>query len=190
MPFGVAEGHAFGGHHLLNGQLVFEGKRKIALVVRWHAHHGAIAVAHEHVVAHPHFDRLACERVRDGQAGAHAFFFFDSQLGFGGAALLASFNKLGQGRLLERCIRSQWMLRGHSTKRHTHDGVRACGEHIHLAVLNELAVSTANVMRKRKAHTGGFANPVFLHQLHALGPAGQLVAGDKVEQLFCVIGDL
>ena len=190
VPLGVAEGHAFGGHHLLNGQLVLQRKRKVTLVVRWHAHHGAIAVAHEHIVAHPHFHRFACERMRHRQARAHAFFFFDRHLGFGGAALLAGLNEGRQSRLREGSMRSQWMLRRHGTKGHAHDGVGSRGEHIHLAVLNQLTVGTANVVRKRKAHTGGFANPVFLHELDALGPTGQLVAGDKVEQLFGVIGNL
>jgi len=168
----MAESHAFGGHHLLNGQLVFEGKHKVALIVRRHAHDGAIAIAHEHVVAHPHFHRLACERVRDGQARAHAFFFFDRHLGFGGAALLAGLNEGRQSRLRQGCMRSQWMLGRHRAKRHTHDGVGSCGEDIHLAVLNQLTVGTTNVVREGKTHAGGFTNPVFLHQLHTLGPTG------------------
>ena len=186
----MAEGHAFGGHHLLNGQLVFQSEFKIALVVRRHAHHGAIAVAHQHIVAHPHFNRFACERVRNEQARGHTLFFFDRQFGFGSAAFLASLNERGQCRLRECCMCRQGVLGCHRTERNTHDGVGACGEHIHLAVLNELTVCTANVVRKRKAHTRGFANPVFLHELHALGPTGQLVAGDKVEKLFGVIGNL
>ena len=177
----MAEGHAFGGHHLLNGKLVFQSEFKISLVMRRHAHDGAIAVAHQHIVAHPHFNRLACERVRNEQARGHALFFFDGQFGFGGAAFLTSLDERGQCRLRECGMCRQGVLGSHRTKGDAHDGVRPRGEHIHLAVLNQLTINTANVVRKRKAHTRGFANPVFLHELHALRPTGQLVAGHKVE---------
>src|SRR5690606_23837671 len=69
------EGLAFGRNDILDGQLVFLGEGKIAFVVGGHAHDGAVAVAHEYVVADPDFDLLAGKRVRDRQAGAHAFFF-------------------------------------------------------------------------------------------------------------------
>ena len=49
---------AFHGDHLLDRQAVLLGEREVALVVRRHAHHRAVAVRHEHVVADPHLDRL------------------------------------------------------------------------------------------------------------------------------------
>ena len=97
LPLGGVEGAGPVGvrhrHHLLNGQLVFAGKGKIALVVRGHAHDGAIAIGHEHIVAHPHIDLLTRQGVGHLQARGHAFFFFERQLGFGGAAFLAFFNE-------------------------------------------------------------------------------------------------
>ena len=47
---------AFHGHHLLDGQTVLVGKGKVALVVGGHAHHGAVAIAHQHIVADPDLD--------------------------------------------------------------------------------------------------------------------------------------
>ena len=59
---------AVDGDHLLDRQPVFLREREVALVVRGHAHHRAVAVAHQHVVADPHFDLLAGQRMRDEQA--------------------------------------------------------------------------------------------------------------------------
>ena len=51
----------------------------------------------------------------------------------------------------------------------------------------ERAVVVADVVREREAHAVALADPVGLHQLHALGPAGHLV--EAVEQLVGVVGD-
>ena len=40
-------------HHLLDRNAVLQGKGEIALVMAGHAHHGAIAITHQHVVADP-----------------------------------------------------------------------------------------------------------------------------------------
>ena len=47
--------------HAQDVDAVFLGERKVALVVRRHAHHRAVAVAHQHVVADPDLDFLAAE---------------------------------------------------------------------------------------------------------------------------------
>ncbi|MCY1533114.1 hypothetical protein D9M68_684260 [compost metagenome] len=70
-----------------------------------------------------------------------------------------------------------------------HDGVGARGEHVHAAVLDELAARVPDVMREREAQAFALADPVFLHQLDALGPARQLVLG-VLEQFFGVVADL
>ena len=89
---GSLEGLAiFDADHLRDGQLVLQGKRKIALVVRGHTHDRAVAIAHEHIVAHPHRHLCAGHRVRDKQARGHAHLVFHRQLGLGGAALFALF---------------------------------------------------------------------------------------------------
>ena len=50
------------------------------------------------------------------------------------------------------------------------------------------ALVVADVVREREAHADALADPVGLHRLHALGPAGHLV--EVREQLLGVVGDL
>src|SRR6185369_14999725 len=54
LPGVGAEALAGNGDDLPDRQPVLLREREVALVVRGHAHHGAVAVAHEDVVAHPH----------------------------------------------------------------------------------------------------------------------------------------
>jgi len=135
LPRLVTEGLVFDRHHLFDRQVVFQSEREVTLVVRRHTHHSAIAVRHEHVIAHPHFDLRARQRVRDKQARGHALFLLRGQLGFGSATALAFFEEGSQDGVACRGVQREWMLGGHRTKRHTHDGVGACGKHIHLALL-------------------------------------------------------
>ena len=81
------------------------------------------------------------------------------------------------------------MLRGHRAKRNAHDGVCARGKHIHTPITDQGAAGIFDRVGKRKAHAFALANPVFLHQLDALGPAGQ--AGlHMVQKLLRVVGNL
>jgi hypothetical protein len=50
-------------HHIINAEVVFLGKGKVALIVRRHTHHGAIAITHQHVVADPHVTGVTGQRV-------------------------------------------------------------------------------------------------------------------------------
>ena len=76
-------------HDLDDLDAVLVGEGEVALVVRRHAHHGAVAVADQHVVADPHRHLLVGDRVRHGQAGGHALLLLRGELGLGGAAGLA-----------------------------------------------------------------------------------------------------
>jgi hypothetical protein len=99
----VAEkGFAADGDDLLDRQAVLLGEGEIALVVRRHGHHGAVAVAHQHVVADPDFDLLAGQRMGDEDAGRHALLFHRRDVGFGDAALLAFLDEGGQFRIVLR----------------------------------------------------------------------------------------
>ena len=175
--------------NLLDRQAVFFRELKIALVMRRHSHDGAVAIAHQHVVANPDLNLRAGQRMRDKQARGRALFLLRGQLGLGGAAGLAFGDEGGQRGMARRCLHSQRMLGRHGAKGHAHDGVGARGEDVHPAVANQRARAILDVMRERKAHAFALADPVFLHQPHALGPSGQLVL-HAVEQLFGVVGDL
>ena len=64
------------------------------------------------------------------------------------------------------------MLRRYSAEGYAHDGVSACSEHPQLAVADQLIITVFDLMLEGKAHTRRFANPVGLHDAHALWPAG------------------
>ena len=181
------------GHDLLDGQSVLVGKGKVTLVMGGNAHDGAVAIAHQHIVAHPHLDLCAGEGMRDEQARRLAQLLLGCQFGFGRSALLALSDKGRQLRLGSRCMLRQRVLRRHGAESHAHDGVGTCGEDIHLAVTNQLTVSALDVMVEGKAHASRLADPVFLHQAHLVGPAVQrrLLIADlhMVQQLLCVVGD-
>jgi hypothetical protein len=99
VPAGVVIALAVDVDHLLDRQAVLEREGEVALVVRRHAHHGAVAVAHQHVVADPQRHRLAGQRVRDHQAGGHALLVLGGQFGLGGAALPALVDEGGELRV-------------------------------------------------------------------------------------------
>ena len=176
-------------HHLDDLDAVLVGEGEVALVVRGHAHHGAVAVADQHVVADPHRHLLVGDRVRYREARGHTLLLLGGQLGLGGAAVLALFDE-GSDLGVERGgVRGQRMLGGHGAEGHAHDGVGARGEHVHAAVLDRLAAGVFDVMRESEAQALALADPVLLHQLDALGPARQLVLG-VLEQFFGVVADL
>ena len=139
--------------------------------MRRHTHHSAVAIRHQHIVTHPNGNLVARQRVRDKQARGHAHLVFHRQLRFGRAASLALLQKSRQLRVAGRRMQRQWMLGRHSAKSHTHDGVGTRCEHKHAAVTDQRARCVLDVVWERKAHAFALADPVFLHQAHALGPA-------------------
>ncbi len=186
LPSFGAERLALHVDDLLDGQAVLVGEGEVALVVRGHAHHGAVAVGHQHVVADPHGHGLAGERMRDGQAGRHALLFHGRHVGFHHAAMLAFVDERGKRGIALRGMRGDRVLGGHGAEGHAHDGVGARGEDVQLAVADHLAVIAGNAVREGEAHTLALADPVLLHQLDALGPAQRVQVG---QQLLRIVGD-
>mmetsp|Transcript_14221 Transcript_14221/g.38965 ORF Transcript_14221/g.38965 Transcript_14221/m.38965 type:complete len:879 (+) Transcript_14221:447-3083(+) len=182
------EALALDGHHLLDLDAVLLRKREVALVVRRHAHHGAVAIAHQHIVADPHRHLGAGDGVRDEQARGHALLVLRGELGLGRAAGLAFLNEGGHLGLALRGDRGQRMLRRHRAEGHAHDGVGAGREH------PQLVAAAFDAVRERKAHALALADPVLLHQPHALGPAGEVVrvlgVGHRRQQFLGVLRDL
>jgi len=189
LPAVVAEVLAVHRDDLQDVQVVFLGEGEVAFVVGGHAHHRAVAVAHQHVVAYPQRHRLVGERVKDGEAGRHALLFLRGNLGLGRAAGLALGNEGGDLGVGLRGMRGQRMLGRDGAEGHAHDGVGARGEHMHPAAAHELPVGAADVVGEGEAHAFAPADPVLLHQLHALGPAGQMVL-HVVEQFGGVLRDV
>ena len=174
-------------NHLFNRQMILFGKGKIALVMRGHGHHRAVAVAPQHIVRHPHFQPLAVERVDDEAAGGHAFFLHGRHIGFRHAAGLAFGNERLQCRLLFGCGGGQRMLGGHGHIRRAHQRVGAGGVHLHkLAVAFRQPFAAVGGYLKTHGHAARFANPVALHGFHLLRPVQTVQIG---QQLLGVIGD-
>ena len=169
--------------------VVLARKYEIAFVVRRHAHDGAITVADEHVVTDPKFNLVPVQRMGHKQTGPHAFFLPHRQLGLRCAASLAGFNECRQCRVRPCRVACQRMLRCYGTKRYAHDRIGACCKHIHPAVANQFATAIPDVVRESETHTFGAADPVFLHQLDAFGPARQFGLR-MVEQFLRVVGYL
>jgi hypothetical protein len=188
LPGVQAVGLVAHGDDLFDGQVVLLGEGEVALVMGRHAHHGAVAVAHQHVVADPHLDLLAGERVGDEQAGGQAFLFHGGHVGFHHRAVLALLDEGGQLRVALGRVQGKGVFGGHGTEGDAHDGVGAGGEHPQLAVVDGLAVIAGDIVLEGKAHAGALADPVGLHQLDPLGPAAEFV---QVAQEFVgVVGDL
>ena len=162
---------AFDVDDLRDAQAVLLGERKIPFVVAWHAHDCAFAVAHQHVVADPDFDFLAGQRMTDEQAGGHALLFHRRDVGFHDAAALALLHEGGQFWIALRGFRGKRMFRGHRAKGDAHDRIGAGGEY------PELVGLAVQLVRKSQAHAETLADPVRLHGLHALRPAGQRIQG-------------
>jgi hypothetical protein len=122
---------------LLDRQVVFLGEGEVALVVRRHGHHGAFAVAHQHVVADPDFDLSPVSGCADEDAGRHALLFHRREVGLGDAALLAFLDEGGQLGIVFAARGRQRMLGGDGDEGDAHDGVGARGEHPQLFVAVE-----------------------------------------------------
>ncbi len=173
---------AVDGDDLLDRQVVLQGEGEIALVVRRHGHHGAVAVAHQHVVADPDFDLFAGQRMGDVDAGGHALLFHRRDVGFGDAALLAFLDESGQFGIVLRGAGGQRMFGSNGNEGDAHDGVGAGGENPQFFRL------TVEFIREGEAHAGALADPVFLHQAHLFRPARQVV--EFGQQFLGVGGDL
>ena len=171
----------------LDRQHIFLCKREVAFVMRRHAHHRAVAVRDQYIVADPDFDLLAGDWMRDQQTGRHAFLFHRRHVGFDDAAEFAFGDEGGEFGIGFGGEGSQRMFRCDSAKGHALDRVGASREDPQFAVVDQF-VAIMNRVLEREAHAGRFADPVGLHRPYSLGPAGQFIV-DMVEQFFGVVGD-
>ncbi len=87
---------AVGANHRHDRQSVLLRKLEIPLIVRGNAHHGPLAVAHQHVVGDPDLNGVAGERVQDVQPGAHSLLFLGGDFGFHHAAPTTLLDELEQ----------------------------------------------------------------------------------------------
>ena len=169
------------------------------------AHDGAFAVTHQHVIADPDFDFLTGQGMRDKNARRHALLLHGGEVGFHHRTALALLDERSERRMVARGAGRERMLGGNGNKGDAHDGVGAGGEDPEQAFvrgagtltlspspggrgkLRAAARRSRNLVWKREAHAVALADPVGLHRLHALGPAGESV--EHRQQLVGVAGD-
>jgi hypothetical protein len=115
---------------------------EVALVVRRHAHDGAVAIAHQHIVADPDSIGLpvsGCVTVRP--VGMPTFSRTASSASVVPPFLHSSM-KAASCRVGLRRMRGQRVFGCHGAEGHAHDGVGAGGEDVHAPVADQLAIAS------------------------------------------------
>ena len=174
-----------------NRQVILAGKLKVALVAAGNGHDGAGAVVGNDIIGNPHGDLLAVDGVHHVAAGKGTV-LLESALGtLDGRDMLGVLDDLGDGLFVLRALNELMqtgVLGSQDKEGDTEERVGSRGEDgdLTLLALDGLAVLVA----QGKVDLGalGAANPVGLHLLDALGPAGELL--QVVEQLLRVLGNL
>ncbi len=170
-------------------QAVFLREREVALVVRRNAHHRAVAVRHQHVVADPHLDRLAGQRMRDGR-GPSASPSSPSSRGRPPSRCRAGTRRRtprAAGCRFAACAASGCSAATAQKVTPMIVSARVVKTYMRPSPIGLAVGSSADVVREREAHTQALADPVRLHRPHALGPSRHPV--QVVEQLVGVVGD-
>ena len=174
-----------------DGQVVLAGELKVALVAAGNGHDSAGAIVGHNVVGNPHGDLLAVDGVHDIAARKGAMLFEGALGTLNGRDVLGVLDDLGDGLLVLRALDEliQTSVLGSQDKEgdaKERVGTRGEDGDLALVALDGLAILVA----QGKVDLGalGAANPIGLHLLDALGPAGELL--QVVEQLLGVLGDL
>ena len=165
-------------HHTGDRQGVFARKLKIALIVPRHAHHRAGAVIHQHKIGDEHRHVCPSEGMPCRDFGAVSQLFRGFERGGSGPAFLALFDEgrdrgISAERLRDRVVGSD----GAETRAEDRVGPRG---------VNRQPCTIGQV--KTEFQPLRLADPVFLHQLHLVGPMRQFA--QPIQQVFGKIGDL
>ena len=142
-------------------------------------HNRARAVTHQHEVADPDRHLVASDGMDRVDTGGHAALFHLFHRRFGGAGVLALFDKCGELRVIGRRGSRHRMLRRHGHIGHTHHRIGTRGVDADALIVFQFEV---------KLDTLRPTNPVALHGAHGIRPTFEIV--DFVQQLFSVVGDL
>ena len=172
-------------------QVILAGKLKVALVAAGNGHDGTGAVVGNDVVGNPHRDLLAVDGVYH-IAAREGTVLLEGALGtLDGRDMLGVLDDLGDGLLVLRALDElvqAGVLGSQDKEGDTEERVGSRGEDgdLTLVALDGLAILVA----QGKVDLGalGTTDPVGLHLLDALGPAGELL--QVVEQLLGVLGNL
>ena len=172
-------------------QVVLAGKLKVALVAAGNGHDGTGAVVGNDIIGNPNGDLLAVDGVHHVAAGKGTVLLEGALGTLDGRDMLGVLDDLGHGLLVLRALDElvQTGVLGSQDKEgdaKERIGTRGEDGDLALVALDGLAILVA----QGKVDLGalGAADPVGLHLLDALGPAGELL--QVVEQLLGVLGDL
>ena len=174
-----------------DGQIILTGKLKVTLVATGNGHDGTGTVVGNDIIGNPHGDLLAVDGVYH-IAAREGTVLLESALGtLDGRDMLGVLDDLGDGLLVLRALDElvqAGVLGSQDKEGDTKERVGSRGEDgdLTLVTLDGLAILVA----QGKVDLGalGATDPVGLHLLDALGPAGELL--QIVEQLLRVLGDL
>ena len=172
-------------------QVVLAGKLKVTLVAAGNGHDGAGAIVGNDIIRNPHGDLLAVDGVHHVAAGKGTVLLEGALGTLDGRDMLGILDDLGDGLLVLRALDElvqTGVLGSQDKEGDTEERVGSRGEdgNLTLFALDGLAILVA----QGKVDFGalGTADPVGLHLLDALGPAGELL--QIVEQLLGVLGNL
>ena len=172
-------------------QVVLAGEFKVALVTAGNGHDGTGAVVGNDVVGNPHGNLLAVDGVYHIASGKGTVLLEGALGTLDGRDVLGVLDDLGHGLLVLRALdelMQAGVLGSQDKEGHAKERIGTRGEDGDLALvaLDGLAILVA----QGKVDLGalGATDPVGLHLLDALGPAGELL--QIVEQLLGVLGNL
>ena len=172
-------------------QVVLAGKLKVALVATGNGHDGAGAVVGNDIIGNPHGDLLAVHGVHHVTAGKGTVLLEGALGTLDGRDMLGVLDDLGDDLLVLRALDElvqTGVLGGQDKEGNTEERIGTRGEDgdLTLVALDGLAILVA----QGKVDLGalGTTDPVGLHLLDALGPAGELL--QIIEQLLRVLGNL
>ena len=148
-----------------------------------YGHHGAFAVAHQHVVGDPHREEFAAQRMDHAQARRHSLLFHGGKVGLGNPAAFAFVDECGQCRVVPGRKRRQRMFGRHGHVGRAHERVGTGGEDLEHSRLAD----GGQVVGEMDLHALGASDPVPLHGLDLFGPVRHPV--ERIEKLIRIGGD-
>ena len=180
MSFKMAVGQIAIGHHAGNGQIIFAREIKVALVMCWAAKDRARAVIHQYKIGDINRQMPAwIQRVLNGKPCIEAKLFSGFNVGRCRSAFAAFRDKILQIRRVGSQLLRDRVVGGNGNKACAEHGVGARCKHINAIVPARKAEAAFQTLR--------FANPVFLHQPHLVGPLVKRPKANK--QFFGKVGN-
>ena len=181
ISFKMAVGQIAIGNDAGHRQIIFAREIKVALVMCWTAKDRTRAVIHQDEIGDINRQVPAwIQRVLNGKPCIEAKLFSGFNVGRCRSAFAAFCDKVMQIRRVGCQLLRDRMVGSNGNKACAEHGVGARGKYINAVVTARKAEAAFQALR--------FANPVFLHQPHLVGPLVKRPQANK--QFFCKVGNL